>query len=131
MGPDILPENSAVPPGTIPRVIALFRPHKMGLAIVSAIVIISGALSILTPLLIRNLIDKALFPASELPNIDLLWKISLELVGLTIVGALLGLWQTYLTAGIGQAVRGYKTTSADYKPLSATPHQRMSATSSS
>ena len=104
MGPDILPENSAVPPGTIPRVIALFRPHKMGLAIVSAIVIISGALSILTPLLIRNLIDKALFPASELPNIDLLWKISLELVGLTILGALLGLWQTYLTAGIGQAV---------------------------
>ena len=104
MGPDTLPENSALPPGTIPRVVALFRPHKVGLSIVSAIVIISGALSILTPLLIRNLIDKALFPASELPNIDLLWKISLELVGLTILGALLGLWQTYLTAGIGQAV---------------------------
>ncbi|MSX83475.1 MAG: hypothetical protein F2740_03910, partial [Actinobacteria bacterium] len=42
MGPDTLPENATLPPGTIPRVVALFRPHKVGLSIVSAIVIISG-----------------------------------------------------------------------------------------
>jgi len=104
LGSDALPDATKLPPGTIPRVLTLFKPHKIALSTVSVIVIVSGALSILTPLIIRNVTDNALFPPGGEPNIPLLWKLAGELVGLTVIGALLGVWQTWLTAGVGQAV---------------------------
>ncbi|HCK79665.1 MAG TPA: hypothetical protein DHW34_06590 [Actinobacteria bacterium] len=105
LGSDLLPSDSSVPKGTIPRVIRLFAPHKAELIAVSLLVLITGGLGIITPLLIRDVIDKALFPnGTTNADLPLLWRYSLFLIGLTLIGALIGVGQTWLTARVGQHV---------------------------
>jgi len=101
-------ENADAPliPDLLARITQLFQPHRRALAITATLVILSAGLTVLPPLLTRQAFDVGLFPASGRPNFPVL----LEIVGLMIViyvsSAGLGVWQTFLTATVGNRVMG-------------------------
>jgi ATP-binding cassette, subfamily B, bacterial len=86
------------------RAARLFRPYRRSIAIVTATIVVSSALSVANPLLIRAIFDDALFPHHGRANVHLL----LELVGVMIVVAAAasgaGVLQTYIATRIGQSV---------------------------
>jgi ATP-binding cassette subfamily B protein len=88
------------------RVGGLFRPHRLALSITIALVLISAAISVAPPLLTRQLFDVGLFPAHGHPNVPALVTIVAIMVGLWVLSAALGVWQTYLTATVGNTVMG-------------------------
>ncbi|HWU59939.1 MAG TPA: ABC transporter ATP-binding protein [Microbacteriaceae bacterium] len=89
------------------RITALFAPHKAALITTVVLVLVSAALSVIPPLLTQRVFDDALFPRGlghpDLPRL-------IELVALMIViyvaSGLFGVWQTYLTATVGNKVMG-------------------------
>jgi ATP-binding cassette subfamily B protein len=89
------------------RITALFAGHKPALVTTVILVLVSAALSVIPPLLTQRVFDDALFPPSlghpDLPRL-------IELVGLMILiyvaSGLFGVWQTYLTATVGNKVMG-------------------------
>lgn len=103
MGPDRIDQGVEVKPGTVPRVIALFKPHKAALLTVLGIVIVTGLLTIVSPLLQRNLIDDGLFTADGV-NFEVVVQISLILLAITFIRGAFSLWQTYVTSKVGQQV---------------------------
>ena len=93
-------------PDLLPRIAALFAPHKKALTVTIVLVLISAAVSVIPPLLTKLAFDEGLFPATGRPNVPIL----LELVGtmaiLWVSSAGLGVWQTHLTATVGNTVMG-------------------------
>ncbi|MDE0573517.1 ABC transporter ATP-binding protein/permease [Demequina sp. B12] len=101
--------NAAAPqiPHLWHRVSALFRPYRSSLILTAVLVLITASAGVIPPLLIERIFDNALFPAGgEGPNLTLL----AELVGLVILiflaTAALQVWQTYVTATVGNKVTG-------------------------
>jgi len=103
MGPDTISAEVSVKPGTVPRVIALFKPHRGALTLVLGIVLVTGVLGIVGPLLIRDLIDKGLFTPNGV-QFDVLIRLSAILIAITLVRGVFSLWQTYVTSKVGQQV---------------------------
>lgn len=98
--------NAAAPriPNLVPRIAELFAPHKRVLALTIVLVLIGAALSVVPPLLTQQAFDRGLFPPEGRPNTPVL----VQLVGLMllfwVVGAGLGIAQTFLTASVGNSV---------------------------
>jgi ATP-binding cassette, subfamily B, bacterial len=88
------------------RIGELFSPHKRALAITIVLVLISAALSVFPPLLTRAAFDDGLFPAKSGPNFTVLLQLVGIMVLLWIASAALGVWQTWLTASVGNRVMG-------------------------
>jgi ATP-binding cassette subfamily B protein len=84
-------------------VIALFKPHRMTLAVVFAIVLVIGALGVITPLLGARAIDEGIFAPTGV-DLTLLLELCGVLLVLTLARGALQLWQTFLTARVGQNV---------------------------
>jgi len=95
-------------PDLLPRIGKLFTPYRRPLAITIALVLIGAALSVAPPLLTQQAFDRGLFPdeGRSLPDVPVL----LELVGIMVLlwvfSSALGVWQTYLTAKVGNNVMG-------------------------
>jgi ATP-binding cassette subfamily B protein len=93
-------------PNLFKRITELFAGHRTALTITIVLVLVSAALSVVPPLLTQRAFDEGLFPPSGTPNLPRL----ATLVGLMIVvylgSALLGVWQTWLTATVGNKVMG-------------------------
>ena len=70
------------------------------------LVLVSAAISVFPPLLTKQAFDVGLFPPSGTPNIPVLVELVLLMVALWISSAALGVWQTYLTATVGNKVMG-------------------------
>lgn len=98
--------NATAPriPNLLGRIGGLFRPYRGQLALTIGLVLVGAAISVAPPLLTQQAFDRGLFPPDGSPNVPVL----LELVGLMIllwlVSAALGIWQTRLTATIGNSV---------------------------
>ena len=88
------------------RIAELFRPHRTALSVTIALVLVSAALSVAPPLLTRQLFDVGLFPKHGEPNVPVLVTLVSIMVGLWVLSAGLGVWQTYLTATVGNSVMG-------------------------
>jgi ATP-binding cassette subfamily B protein len=101
-------ENAAAPrvEHLLRRIGELFRPHRFALSITIALVLVSAALSVAPPLLTRQLFDVGLFPKGGHPNVPVLVTLVSVMVGLWVISAGLGVWQTYLTATVGNSVMG-------------------------
>jgi len=93
-------------PDLLKRIGELFVPYKRQLGITIALVLVSAALSVLPPLLTKQLFDLGLFPAGGTPNVPILLELVGIMVALWIVSAALGVWQTWLTATVGNSVMG-------------------------
>ncbi|PPI05156.1 ABC transporter ATP-binding protein [Rathayibacter sp. AY1B8] len=88
------------------RIAGLFRDHHPKLTLTVILVLVGAALTVVPPLLTQLAFDRGLFPPGGRPNLPVL----LELVGVMVLvwafSAILGVWQTYLTATVGNTVMG-------------------------
>lgn len=89
------------------RVVALFRPY-LGRIIVTGILVIAGAaIAVIPPLIVQRIFDDALFPTDGgSPELGLLIRLVLAMVGLFLLSAVLGVAQTWLTSTVGNSVTG-------------------------
>ena len=71
---------------------------------VGLLILVTAGVGVVNPLLIRVVFDSALFPNSGSPDLNLLWVLAGVMAGITVVGGLLGILQTYLTNQVGQNV---------------------------
>ncbi|HEU4757348.1 MAG TPA: ABC transporter ATP-binding protein [Agromyces sp.] len=106
-------ENAAAPkiPHLLQRIAELFRPHRAALAVVVVLVLVGAALSVIPPLLTQRAFDDGLFPTDAsgdigAPNLTALVWIVAAMISVYVFSALLGVWQTFLTATIGNKVMG-------------------------
>jgi ATP-binding cassette subfamily B protein len=88
------------------RIGDLFRPYRVQLTTTIILVLVSAGLSVAPPLLTRQLFDQGLFPPSHVPNVPLLVTLVVVMVLLWVASAGLGVWQTWLTATVGNKVMG-------------------------
>ncbi|NQX27406.1 ABC transporter ATP-binding protein [Microbacteriaceae bacterium VKM Ac-2854] len=88
------------------RITTLFAPFKRKLIVTVVLVLIGAALTVIPPLLTQLAFDDGLFPASGTPNLPVLVELVLAMVLIWVVSAVLGVWQTYLTATVGNGVMG-------------------------
>ncbi|TFV62589.1 UNVERIFIED_ORG: ABC transporter ATP-binding protein [Bacillus sp. AZ43] len=82
------------------RVAALFRPYRWQLAVVVALIVASSAVALATPFLIRLVIDEAI---PEQDVLLLLWAVG-GMLAVTVVTAIFGVVQTWLSTTVGQRV---------------------------
>jgi ATP-binding cassette subfamily B protein len=82
------------------RILALFRPYRLRLAAVVGLIIGSSALSMVSPFLLRSVLDNAL------PHRDgtLLSELVLGMIAISVATGAIGVWQTYISNVIGQRV---------------------------
>ena len=85
------------------RLYELFRPHRRPLITTIVLVLVTAALTVLPPLLTQQAFDQGLFPAGG-PDLPRLAEIVGAMVLVWIVSQLLGVWQTWLTATVGNGV---------------------------
>jgi ATP-binding cassette subfamily B protein len=88
------------------RVAELFAPHKVALSVTVALVLISAALSVLPPLLTQRVFDDGLFPPTGQPNFGATGVLVAAMIAVFLVSSGLDVWQTYLTATVGNQVMG-------------------------
>jgi ATP-binding cassette subfamily B protein len=92
-------------PNLIGRIRSLFSPHKRALVVTVILVLVGAAISVIPPLLTQQAFDKGLFPKGG-PNVPVLLRLVGAMVALWILSAAIGVWQTYLTATVGNKVMG-------------------------
>ncbi|WP_241237476.1 ABC transporter transmembrane domain-containing protein, partial [Xanthomonas euvesicatoria] len=63
-------------------------------------------LTVVPPLLTQQAFDRGLFPPTGGPDIPLLVELVAIMIAIWVAGAGLGVWQTYLTATVGNRVMG-------------------------
>ena len=102
-------ERAAAPDRTGRRVVALFRPYRRRVAVVAAAILVSSLLGIVLPFLTQAVFDRALFPRTADgsiggPRLGLLVALVAASVGITLLGAVLGVATTWLTTRLGNAV---------------------------
>src|SRR6266508_2927719 len=82
------------------RVLTYARPYRWKITGMLVIIVITSGLGLLTPLIMRDLIDRTL-PDHDLKRLGLL---ALGLLLIPIVSAAIGLWQRQLNAAVGEGV---------------------------
>ncbi len=100
--------NATAPkiPHLMRRISGLFTPHKGALVMTVILVLIGAALSVVPPLLTQRAFDDGLFPKSGTPDMPVLVSIVVAMIIVFVTSALLGVWQTFLTASVGNKVMG-------------------------
>jgi ATP-binding cassette subfamily B protein len=82
------------------RILALFKPYRMRLTIVLVMIIISAGVSMLNPFLIKDTLNEGLLGH----NSELLTKLVLAMIAVSIFTNATSVWQTYLSNVVGQRV---------------------------
>jgi ATP-binding cassette, subfamily B, bacterial len=82
------------------RILRMFTPYRARLAAVVALIVISSGLSMLSPFLLRDVLDKGILHHDT----TLLTALVLAMIAITVVTSALGVVQTYISNEIGQRV---------------------------
>ncbi len=82
------------------RILALFRPYRVRLGVVLAMIIVSAAVSMLNPFLLRAALDDGIFKHEDV----LLTELVLGMIGVAIFSNATSVWQTYISNQVGQQV---------------------------
>ena len=106
------PDDPAVRRANLRRIGPLFRPYRARLGVVSVLILISAGLGILPPFLLREVLDKAL-PERDSSLLTILVG---AMIGISIIGGVLGVFQTLLSNQVGQRVM-HDLRSAVYRHL--------------
>lgn len=89
------------------RVVALFRPYLGRIILTGILVIVGAGIAVIPPLIVQRVFDDALFPTDGSgPEIGLLIRLVLVMVGFFLFSAILGVGQTWLTSTVGNSVTG-------------------------
>jgi ATP-binding cassette, subfamily B, bacterial len=94
------PSDPAVRKANLRRIIRLFRPYRARLAVVFALIVFSAGIGVVSPFLLREVLDVAI-PEE---NVGLLTVLVAGMVAIPIVTGVLGVWQTLLSNQVGQSV---------------------------
>ena len=104
-------DERPIRPGTLRRVVGIFRPYRGKVLVVSAAIIATSVLGIANPLLIKEIFDEALFgnppgqcSGGACPNLPLLYRLVALMIAIPIVTSLIGIGQTYLANLVGLRV---------------------------
>ena len=98
------------------RILSLFKPYRVRLIAVMALIVFSAGLSMLNPFLLRDVLDEGLFQHKS----TLLTELVLAMIAIAIATAVFSVWQTYISNAVGQRVM-HDLRAAVYRHL-----QRMS-----
>jgi ATP-binding cassette, subfamily B, bacterial len=82
------------------RILALFKPYRRPLGTVLGLIVVSAGLSMISPFLLREVLDVALPDR----NTDLLAALVGGMIAISIATGVLGVGQTYLSNSVGQRV---------------------------
>jgi ATP-binding cassette, subfamily B, bacterial len=93
-------EKPKVTWGLMRRVLRYSNPYRFQIAWMLLLILVNAGLTLLTPLLVRDLIDTVI-PAKDIPRLVLL---SLGLLVIPVLGGTLAVLQRKLNAGIGEGV---------------------------
>ncbi|OII15616.1 ABC transporter [Curtobacterium sp. MCBA15_008] len=94
-------------PNLVKRISGLFVPHRNAIMLTVVLVLVGAAISVIPPLLTQKAFDEGLFPKDGRgPNLPVLYELVSAMVALWIASAGVGVWQTYLTATVGNKVMG-------------------------
>jgi ATP-binding cassette subfamily B protein len=85
------------------RVARLFSPYKGRVALVAGLIVVSSGLGVVNPLLIRKILDDALFVEGGPDNGLLAWLIAI-MIGIAAVASAVGVVYSYFATKVGQAV---------------------------
>ncbi len=98
------PEPSVPARSLLRRIFGLFRPYRFQVTLLLAAVAVAAAIGIATPLVTKVVFDRALFPPSGDPQLELLsWLVAL-MIALVLLGGAVAIGQTYLSTRVGQRV---------------------------
>src|SRR5215211_1141234 len=100
LGYDDQRDQPVVNRAVLRRVAAYARPYGVRVAVMLATIVTITLLSLVPPLLIRQLIDHAL-PSGDFGQLNLL---ALGMVLVPVISGLLGVWQRYLGSCIGEGI---------------------------
>lgn len=90
----------------IGRIFELFVPYRTTLIATIILVVVGSGISVIPPLLIQSAFNDGLFPESGIPNLSILTIFVLSMIGIWLLAAAIGVWQTYLTSTVGNKVMG-------------------------
>ena len=90
-------------PGLGKRVVGLFRPYRGRVAVIAIAIVVASTLGIAIPFLTEAVFDRALF-VPDGPDLSLLYVLVGAMIGVTIVSAAIGVWQTYHATVLGNMV---------------------------
>ena len=88
---------------TVRRIARLFKPYSRQVWLVAALIIVTGLMSVVSPLLIQPIFDDALFVEGG-PRLTLLWLLVGAIVAITLLTAVIGVWQTLIANRLGNRV---------------------------
>ena len=89
------------------RVVALFRPYTFRIVVTAVLVIAGAAIAVVPALIVQQIFDQALFPVDGgPPDLPLLVRLVLIMIGLFVLSAGLGVIQTWFTSTVGNRVTG-------------------------
>jgi len=102
------PNAGPVNKGTVRRVVASFRPYRNKVIVVGGLIVLTSALGVINPLMIKVIFDTALFPHRGQrilpPHLHRLYWLVGVMVAIPVLSGLLGIVQTYLANVVGQRV---------------------------
>jgi ATP-binding cassette subfamily B protein len=82
------------------RILSLFKPYRMRLTVVLVMIVFSALLSMVSPFLLRAVLDKGIFHHRH----TLLTELVAGMIAIAIATAVFSVWQTYLSNQVGQRV---------------------------
>ena len=98
------------------RILALFRPYRFRLTVVLVMIIFSSGLSMVSPFLLKGVLDDGIFKHET----TLLTELVAGMIAIAIATSAFSVWQTYMSNVVGQKVM-HDLRAAVYRRL-----QRMS-----
>ncbi len=98
------------------RILSLFKPYRIRLGVVLVMIVFSALLSMVSPFLLKAVLDKGIFHHRH----TLLTELVAGMIAIAIASAVFSVWQTYLSNQVGQRVM-HDLRAAVYRHL-----QRMS-----
>ena len=101
------PADPAVRRANARRIFTLFRPYRLKLLAVSALIIFSSGLGVIPAFLLRDVFNKAIKSRpGELPEVHLglLGWLTGGMIAIAIISGALGVVQSYLSTVVGQHV---------------------------
>ena len=87
-------------PVSLRRIAGLFHPHRATLVVVVGLIVLSSAVGLAQPFLVRHVIDDAL-PRQD---VGLLVVLVAAMLGVAVATAVIGVVQTWLSTAVGQKV---------------------------
>lgn len=95
--------DAAADRGLLRRVVALFQPYRAEVLGIGMLILVTAGLGVASPLLVREVFDKALFAPGGV-QVGLLLALCAAMVTIPVLASSLGVWQAYLTNLVGQQV---------------------------